>query len=150
MMEELSECPGVIQIASQPKLNSNSNEDPNKFILMEYAQQGNMLEFLQKSPLPEPISRAYFRQLLQSTILFKYYIVLENIHKRNIVHRDIKLENLLLDEEFHLKVCDFGFAAKFMDQQGKKIKMNEYLNFIIFYIRHVGTTSTAAPELYSV
>ena len=42
------------------------------------------------------------------------------------MHRDLKLENLLLDEDFKLKVCDFGFAAKYIDNQGKRIKMDEF------------------------
>jgi BR serine/threonine kinase len=93
---------------------------------MEYAAQGSMLNFLKFKPLPEPVSRAYFRQLLQSTCFRLYYSVLESIHQRGIVHRDIKLENMLLDEDYKLKMCDFGFAAKYIDGQGKKIKMSEY------------------------
>lgn len=34
-------------------------------------------------------------------------------HDQLIVHRDLKAENLLLDEDLNIKVVDFGFATKF-------------------------------------
>lgn len=39
---------------------------------------------------------------------------LEYLQKHNVVHRDLKPQNLLLDNTFHLKVADFG-AAKVID-----------------------------------
>jgi len=33
------------------------------------------------------------------------------LKKCNISHRDIKVENLLFDENFRLKLCDFGYAS---------------------------------------
>ena len=37
--------------------------------------------------------------------------LLEYMHAQNVVHRDLKLENILIDEELNLKVVDFGFAT---------------------------------------
>ncbi len=36
-----------------------------------------------------------------------------------ICHRDLKLENLLFDEQFNIKVADFNLAKKIVDQYGK-------------------------------
>jgi serine/threonine protein kinase len=53
--------------------------------------------------MPQPIARYYFKQLLEG---------LYQIHQNGLYHGDIKLENLLLTEEFQLKLSDFGFSNK--------------------------------------
>jgi serine/threonine protein kinase len=46
---------------------------------------------------------------------------LEFLHTNNIGHRDIKTENLLLNEDFTLKIADFGFASELLDENKEKI-----------------------------
>jgi serine/threonine protein kinase len=57
---------------------------------------------MKKNGLPEKIVRKYFRDIIDTI----YYI-----HSQGFAHRDIKLENLILDNNFQLKLIDFGFSC---------------------------------------
>jgi serine/threonine protein kinase len=71
-------------------------------IVMEIASGGELFDFVQNcSGLSETLARTYFHQLIAS---------IEGCHQSGVVHRDIKLENLLMDDVFALKLADFGEA----------------------------------------
>ena len=94
-------------------------------IIMEYISGGNLQSFVKKRrKLCEKTAKILFRQIIQG---IKY------IHSRGIVHRDIKLENILLDLNNIVKICDFGV--------GKLIKPNTILK------DQCGTPVYMAPEI---
>lgn len=72
--------------------------------VMELCSRGSLYDrFLKKnSAVSEHNARSFMRQLLSAV---RY------LHKHGIIHRDIKPENLFLDENFNLKLGDFGFAT---------------------------------------
>ncbi|CAE6931174.1 OSK1 [Symbiodinium natans] len=73
------------------------------FIIMEYVGGGDLFEYVHKQPgLEEPEARRLFRQIMAG---------LEEVHAAKVAHGDLKLENLLLDEEGNVKIADFGLST---------------------------------------
>ena len=77
------------------------------FIIMEYCEGKDLLDYiLTKSKLSEEESLKYFHQLINAL----FYL-----HSQNIAHRDIKIDNMLLDRNRDLKLVDFGLSTKYPD-----------------------------------
>ncbi len=94
-------------------------------IVMEYICAGDLLSYIKKrSKLSEPIAKFIFKQII---------LAIQFIHNHNIVHRDIKLDNILIDLDNKIKICDFGVS--------KRINNNE-----IMY-EQCGTPTYIAPEI---
>ncbi|XP_012691767.1 testis-specific serine/threonine-protein kinase 1 [Clupea harengus] len=100
------------------------------FIIMELGVQGDLLEFVKsRGALPEDFSKKLFRQL---SMAIKF------LHDQDIVHRDLKCENLLLDKDFNLKVSDFGFTRRITYDDTGKMELSKTF---------CGSAAYAAPEV---
>uniref|UniRef100_A0A3P9JX65 non-specific serine/threonine protein kinase n=1 Tax=Oryzias latipes TaxID=8090 RepID=A0A3P9JX65_ORYLA len=72
------------------------------YMAMELCAGGDLMDRIcDKKRLEEKEVRRYTRQILSAV---------EHLHKYGIVHRDLKIENLLLDEHNNIKIVDFGLS----------------------------------------
>ena len=69
------------------------------------ASFGNVL-YLRKETLPEHIIKY---------ILWRTLKGIQQLHKRHVIHRDIKSDNILFNAKGEIKICDFGFATQLTD-----------------------------------
>ncbi|KNA08769.1 hypothetical protein SOVF_159550 [Spinacia oleracea] len=96
-------------------------------LVMEHASKGDFFDYVSvRVKLPEDEARPFFRQLI---------LGVEYCHGMMVAHRDLKLENLLLDETLNLKLSDFGLSA---------IMNDDYM-----LERGCGSPHYAAPEVLS-
>uniref|UniRef100_A0A2P2IQQ3 non-specific serine/threonine protein kinase n=1 Tax=Rhizophora mucronata TaxID=61149 RepID=A0A2P2IQQ3_RHIMU len=72
------------------------------YFVMEFARGGELFTKIAKGRFTEDLSRRYFQQLITA---------IGYCHARGVFHRDLKPENLLLDDNWDLKVTDFGLSA---------------------------------------
>lgn len=87
-------------------------------IILEYASGGELFDYiLNQRYLKDPSARRLFAQLVSGV---------GYLHKKGIVHRDLKLENLLLDQNKNIIITDFGFANTFdpRDELSPEVEYN--------------------------
>ncbi|XP_021929735.1 serine/threonine-protein kinase S6KL-like isoform X2 [Zootermopsis nevadensis] len=98
------------------------------FIVSEFVSGGELLELCQSyGILPEELVRIYVAEIS---------LALDFLHNAGVIYRDIKLENILLDDEGHAQLIDFGLA--------KWIKYGSRTTTIC------GTRQYMAPEVVSM
>ena len=72
------------------------------FFVMEYASNGDLLNYLK--------TKTFLKENDAKYMFFQIAVGLRYMHSQNIIHRDIKLDNILLDSSFRCKLCDFGVS----------------------------------------
>ena len=99
--------------------------DTHILIVMEYIC-GDLLSFMRKrNKISEPTAKIIFKQIIKG---------LQYLHKKKIVHRDIKLDNILIDLTNTVKICDFG--------------VSRILSPGDTMYEHCGTPAYIAPEIF--
>lgn len=92
------------------------------YILMEYCNNQTLMELKKRrTHLTEPEVQYYLQQILTAV---KY------CHKQNVIHRDLKLGNILIDSKMNLKLADFGLAAQLSQPSDRKTTICGTPNYI--------------------
>jgi len=113
----------------------NGKKYPCIILTQALCSKGQLFDYIQYAgKFEEYLAREVFSQILAGV---------EACHKKGYVHRDIKPENILLDENFTVKLCDFGFSKSFYEKIGEgggaqKMMMTTQL----------GTKKYMAPEIW--
>ncbi|KAH9802055.1 AGC kinase family protein [Citrus sinensis] len=90
------------------------------YLIMEYLPGGDVMTLLMREEtLTETVARFYIAQSV---------LAIESIHKHNYIHRDIKPDNLLLDQNGHMKLSDFGLCKPLDCTNLSAINENEVLD----------------------
>ncbi|XP_068680052.1 MAP/microtubule affinity-regulating kinase 4-like [Montipora foliosa] len=105
--------------------------DKKIYLVMEFASRGDLLDFINSRSrrgvgIGEAFAKTLFRQLAEGVA---------HCHRRNVVHRDLKCENILLDSDNIIKVSDFGFATRYPTNKCKLLST------------FCGSYAYAAPEI---
>ena len=85
-----------------------------QYVVYEYAPKGTLFDYFilpNESSLEEKYAKILFKKIL---------LGFQAMHNSKICHRDIKLENILLDEKFNPKICDFGFVVPVSEERKLK------------------------------
>ncbi|ELT98252.1 hypothetical protein CAPTEDRAFT_44950, partial [Capitella teleta] len=101
------------------------NQDNKIILVLELARNGDLLELIEKKgAVSECEAKEVLKQIADG---------IDYLHATNIVHRDLKCENILLTEDSVVKIGDFGFSCTFHD--GELLKT------------YCGSLTYASPEL---
>lgn len=85
-------------------------DDSNLYLIMDYYPGGDLLTLLSKfeDRLNEDMTRFYVAEMI---------LAIDSVHKLNYVHRDVKVDNIVLDSRGHIRLADFGSCLRMRNGQ---------------------------------
>ena len=93
----------------------------NKYIFEKHLRKSNCKQNIEKAYYTENLIRSFIRQTIRG---------LNYLHRIGVIHKDIKPNNILLDQNNNCKIIDFNFSSilenRWVDNVGKKVDCNDY------------------------
>lgn len=97
------------------------------FLVIELAEGMSLIDYMKSKPNKQIIEK-------ESVIIFKQIMEgINHCHEKNVIHRDIKMDNIIIDKNLNVKIIDFGFSTWI--NPGQKLKL------------YCGTPSYMPPEI---
>ena len=110
------------------KLYNHFEDNDKLYLIMEPASNGNLYSFIENNKNQKIKSNETIKKIIIQTIeIIKY------LHSKDIIYRDIKPENILLDKDNNIKLCDYGWASYLTKDQFCKV--------------YCGTPEYVSPEM---
>ena len=95
------------------------------YFFLEYAEKGDLFEYIKDKKPNKNLLKKFFYQTC---------LAIEYIHNLNVMHRDLKPENILINSNLEAKLCDFGWAATFKENERRESLCGtyEYMAYEVF------------------
>ena len=116
----------IIESGKGEIIRKNKPTSTHNYIILEYAEKGCLYDYIY---FPE---KGFREEEYAKLLFFRILLGIKACHEAKICNRDIKLENILLDEKYNPKICYFGFA---------EINKNEVIG-------EIGTQQYMATEVH--
>ncbi|KAJ3072078.1 Protein kinase [Podochytrium sp. JEL0797] len=97
----------------------------NLWLILEYMEGGKLTDIIDNNKLTEPQIASICNEIMKGVI---------HLHKRAVIHRDIKSDNVLIGRDGSIKLTDFGYSAKLSVTRKQRVTV-------------VGTPYWMAPEV---
>eukprot|EP00948_MAST-09A_sp_MAST-9A-sp1_P001061 g1061.t1 len=90
-----------------------ATKPPNLCFIMELCANGSLYSYVHEKNSPGSIKESFLINVSKQVAEAFVYL-----HSLGIIHRDLKTHNILLDDNFDVKLCDFGLAQSDVSSQG--------------------------------
>ena len=131
---------------SKDKRYQDINEDQKMyFLVLDYMANGPLENYyLEHQNKGIDIEQNFIIKILKQILQGLNYL-----HGNNIMHRDIKLDNILLDEKYNIKISDLGISAVYKENNYNEENIDSsYNNILLFsHFTKVGPIKFTAPEI---
>ena len=118
-------------------MGASLSSNHNCYLVMEFVNNGNLFEFLHQGSYNSEGNYQKYDLLFTTNLALEIALAVKYLHCRNITHCDLKSTNVLLDNNYHVKITDFGVSkmVNILYENSQEIRGK------------FGTTHWMAPEI---